>query len=152
MKRLLLLVGFLAGVALYSYADSVVIPLPDDILIAEPNPNLGLEFNAFLGKRGGRWYSRNSVGSLDAVLIVEEILDDRQAIVVYACGNSPEWRVKEGWSRFAADFSRNKKGELILSWTAQRTGYKFQFQLKDEGNKLEGVAGASSYITMKRIE
>ena len=113
MKKFLLIVLVLmAGVALYSCAamnSLTSIPLPQIVQIVLPDPSLPPEIKAFSGKWGGRWWSSNSSGSLDAALIIEEIMD-KQATVVYGWGNSPEWGIKEGWGRFKADFSRNKEG------------------------------------------
>ena len=152
MKRLLVVLVLLVVMPCLCAAANPAIPLPNDVLVREPNPNLSLEFNAFLGKWGGRWYLRNSSGGLEAILIVEEIIDERQAIVVYGCGNSPEWGVKEGWSRFAADFGRGKKGELTLSWVVRKG--KFEFQVV-KGDKLKGTLRNENYttlITMERIQ
>ncbi len=152
MKRFFLVVLIvLTGLALYSCATmNSVVPLPN-ILIVSPDPNLPPEIKAFSGKWGGSWwYQPNpSSGRLDAVLIIEGIMDE-QATVVYGWGNNPGWSVKEGWARFTVNFSRNKEGKITLSWIDRRTGSKFEFQVK--GDELKGVAGGNTYITMKRLQ
>ncbi len=153
MKRFLLIVLVLTGAALCSCATiNPVVPLPNDILIVSPDPNLLPEIKAFSGRWGGRWWSPScpSNHGLDAVLIIEKIIDERQAVIVYAKGNSPEWNIKEGWNRLKAGFSQNKEGKIILSWTWMKTKIKSEFHVK--GDNLEGVFGENNYITMRRLQ
>jgi len=152
MKRFFLIVlAVLTGVAICSCATvSSVVPLPNDILIISPDPNLPPEIKAFSGKWGGRWWSSGSSGGLDAALIVEEITGER-ATVVYGWGNSPEWNVKEGWERLIMLISRNEKGKIILSLP------RMKFEIHVEKDKLEGIYSVRytsyiNYITMKRIQ
>ncbi|MCX5909824.1 MAG: hypothetical protein NTY64_22265 [Deltaproteobacteria bacterium] len=152
MKRFFLVVLVLTGLALCSCATmNPVIPLPNDILIVSPDPNLPPEIKAFSGKWGGRWWNPSGPSNhgLDAVLIVEEIINERQATVVFGWGNSFEWETKEGWSRFKANFSQNKKG-ITLSWIWART--KSEFRVK--GDKLEGVVygNYTNFVTMRRLQ
>jgi hypothetical protein len=97
MKKgfLLAILVLLAGLAFCPRAIALDVPLPKDVLIVLPDPSLPPEIKAFSGKWGGRWWSIYDPwlrkGELDAVLIVEKIINEHQAIVIYCCGDSYEW-------------------------------------------------------------
>jgi hypothetical protein len=153
MKRLFFVVLMVvAGVVLYSYAIAMEsVPLPNDILIVPPDPSLPPQIKAFSGKWSGRWwspYQPNSYG-VDAVLIVEKIINEHQATVIYCRGDSTEWNMTKGCQdRFIANFSENDKG-TTLSFVIKWTNAKVDFRVKDD--KFEG-AGPKVFITMKRIQ
>jgi len=156
MKRGLLLVVLviLGAVALSRTiaiaADSV--PLPSDVKIVPPDLNLPQEIRDFSGKWGGRWWALSQPRSngVDAVLIIEEIINERQATVIYCWGDSLEWNMdRTCLARQKADFSRNSEGKAVLSFTGSRSITKITFRLK--GGKLEGTH-AWGYITMKKIQ
>ncbi len=79
------------------------IPLPTDVRIAPPDPNLPKPIQALSGKWEGMW-EHGSLGSLDAMLIVEKI-DREIAYVIYASGDNLAWGVTKAWRREVAAVS-----------------------------------------------
>ena len=162
MKRFLFIVLVFGGMALCSFATAAIaldVPLPSDILIVPPAPSLPVEIKAFSGKWGGSWWSIRSgparLGGFDAILIVEKIINEREAIVTYCWGDSwgergRFWNINKGClKRFIADFYQ-KENETILSFhTFRNASTKATFRIK--GDKLEGVDPVC-YITMERIQ
>jgi len=93
-------IGFLmilAVIALTACAGgNINIPLPQTINIEPAKSDVPLEIAAFLGKWEG-WWPRG----MDAVLIVEKI-DKHGATIIYAWGEAPSWRIKQGYRRYDA--------------------------------------------------
>lgn len=157
MKRFsLIALMVLAGVTLYSCATMnsfTSVPLPQTVQIVPPDPNLPPEIKVFSGKWGGRWWNpagSNFSDGFDSVTIIEKIINERQVIVVYGWGDSKEWNVTKGWARFNMDFSRNEKGELILSSSSSRG----KFEIRVEKDKLEGIFRGKylNFVTMRRLQ
>lgn len=124
MKRLLLVVLMvLAGMSLYSCATTsslTSIPLPENVQIVPPDPNLPPEIRAFSGKWSGswEWQNRRNNDGVDAILIVEKIINEQQAMVVYATGTAEDGRhvvVGIGLRRI----SRKPMKEYLLWWTVR---------------------------------
>ncbi len=153
MKRFFLVALVLVVVMLCSCATmNPVVPLPNDILIVSPDPNLPPEIKALSGKWGGRWWnpSGNIGDGNDAVLIIEKIINERQVIVVYAWEDSFAWNITKGWARFNMNISRNEEGKLVLSSFSSRGG----FEIRVEKDKLEGIFRGrfTNFVTMRRLQ
>jgi len=124
---------------------SSTIPLPDDLKVIPPNPSLPENIKALSGKWAGEWIWRG--GSLQTILVVEEILSETKATIVYAAANGP-------WNRFECEiWTKGKKTGIFFK--GPDSGRKFEFTLKDNGS-LTGAAAFSgprgdntSYIVMK---
>lgn len=107
MKRVLGWVVVVAALATVSTAWAEV-PLPVDISITAPTPEVRKELVAFSGKWEGNWS-----GNLDAVLIVEKI-DNEKADLIYAWGDAPVWNTKKAYGRFKAKIVPDGKAELTF--------------------------------------
>lgn len=90
-----MIVLILAGLAACA-TGGVNVPLPSTINIEPPSSNVPSEIAAFLGRWEGWW-----AGGMDAVLIVEAITPTK-AKVIYAWGDAPGWKIKEGYMRHTA--------------------------------------------------
>lgn len=137
------------------------VPLPQQIQIIPPDPNLPPEIKALSGKWGGRWWNPRSdiKEGFDAILIVEEIVNGRQAKIIYAWGDCKEWKSVRNWTRVEVNITtQNKTGEAILFFTSPR-GLKYEFSLEKDGNELTGICTGIGHgghdfinrIVMKRI-
>ena len=160
MKRLLLVVLMvLAGVSLSSCATTnslTSIPLPENVQIVPPDPNLPPEIKAFSGKWSGRWKWQSGVSSdgVDAVLIVEKIINEQQAMVVVASGDSREWKIVRSWERSTANFSKSDEG-ISLMVESRGSGQIIKYRVK--GDQLTGISEAAGgygtiITTMTRIQ
>jgi hypothetical protein len=127
------------------------IPLPDEINIVAPEPDLAKEIAAFSGKWKGIW---NGVG-LEAMLIVEEINDER-AKVIYAWGEGS--RDKKGYSRFIAKVIPGSK-KIEFGRKGNNYEIKFIFEMKKDLRSIKGTrefysnqGNFYSTITMKKVD
>jgi hypothetical protein len=84
------------AIVLWASVSLAQVPLPSDVAIAPPAPDLRADLAAFSGKWVGKWSGR-----LDAILIVEHI-DTDKANVIYAWGDAPQWGIEKGYKRFVA--------------------------------------------------
>jgi len=128
---LIILIGGISGCATpSSTTSSPNIPLPTDIDIVTPDPNLPKEIHALSGKWAGTW--EHLSGSLDAILIVEKV-DKQAAQVIYASGDNAAWGVTKSWRREKASVSyENGKVMVMLP-----SGIEF-WLTKGYDNILEG--------------
>ena len=160
MKRLLLVVLMvLAGMSLYSCATTsslTSIPLPENVQIVPPDPNLPPEIRAFSGKWSGswEWQNRRNNDGVDAILIVEKIINEQQAMVVYATGDGRGWKTRSGWDRSTANFSKTDEG-ISLMVDSKGSSQIIKFRVK--GDQLTGISEASGgygtiITTMTRIQ
>jgi hypothetical protein len=85
--RLLAITLLIAGCA--STATTASVPLPQDLQIVSPNPDLAPEIRAFSGKWFGVWDN-----VLDHILVLEQITPPN-ATVIYAYGIAPSWNVNQ---------------------------------------------------------
>jgi hypothetical protein len=132
-------------------------PLPNDINIIPPSPDLPKEISAFSGKWMGIWsYGTNSI------LVVEEI-QDTWAQVVYSIGDLPTYNVSAKYWRVKCKVIPGPKPKLECpALQPVSGGYFFGelliFEMKDS-NTLEGVqefrgGGGTTLntVTMKRAD
>lgn len=88
----------------YAQSPSRNVPLPPDIRLTPPADTLPAQVKTFAGKWAGSWD-----GTLDHVLIVEEIASPKKVTVIYAWGTAPSWNInKPGFSRFRGKISDGK--------------------------------------------
>jgi hypothetical protein len=96
--------------------DSTGIPLPTDLHVVSPDPDIPRDEAAFSGRWAGRWRGHEESMAnegLPHLLIVEEITRDdrfltsgRRVAGVFAWGGSSRWGVFPGWSRVSGVFER----------------------------------------------
>lgn len=108
-------------------------PLPSDVAIVAPTPDIPAEYAAFSGVWGdARWD-----GELCGKLAVESITkegDTFVARVVYSKGNSDQWHVTAGFERLSGKFVGD---ELRLTLT-HSSGSKSWVSYKLKHGKLIG--------------
>ena len=76
------------------------VPLPEEIVVTRPDPNVNPDYAPFSGTWTGAWGGNK----LDHVLVVEKI-EGNKAHVIYAWGTYPNWGIFEsGWVRRVAEF------------------------------------------------
>ena len=76
------------------------VPLPADLQIIPPGPDVPAERAAFSGVWSGRWE-----GTLDTALVVQQIAQP-EVSTVYAWGVAPSWNIhRAGWVRARARFA-----------------------------------------------
>lgn len=100
------------------------VPLPPNIEIVKPGPEVPAGQAAFVGKWEGTWDGR-----LEARLVVERILPGGKAEVIY------------GWGRFLDVFPDFRRAEASFDGTTLKfdtsAATKYQFTLRPD-DKLEG--------------
>ena len=99
-------------------------PLPDDVLIEEPGPEVAPEFAAYSGSWSGRWD-----GSLDGHLVVERVTPPT-ADVIYSWGRNNTVR-EPGWNRVTAEFQDD---ELFVPLSP---GVTARYEMREDG-RLRG--------------
>ncbi len=105
-------------------------PLPNDINIVPPAPDLPKELAAFSGKWSGTW----DYTHVDVIMIVEEI-HDSWAQVVYCNGQTPRVNAGNTRQRCKVIFDQKPKIEWIYKKAIIGNAY---FEVKDS-NTLEGI-------------
>ncbi len=142
---LIILMGGISGCATTSSTTSFPnIPLPTDINIVTPDPNLPKEIQALSGKWAGTW--EHISGSLDAILIVEKV-DKQVAQVIYASGDNATWGVTRSWRREKGSVSY-ENGKVIVMLPSG-----IEFWLTKEGdNILEGRRNTPHGIVNIRLK
>jgi len=160
MKRLLpVVLMVLAGVSLCSCATTkslTSVPLPEDVQIVPPDPNLPPEIKAFSGKWSGssEWQNRRNNDGVDVILIVEKIINEQQAMVVIASGDGRGWKIGRGWERSTANFLKTEEG-ISLMVDSRVSSQKIKYRVK--GDQLTGISDAAGgygtiITTMTRIQ
>lgn len=98
-------------------------PLPPDLLVVAPAPDIPASAARFSGVWRGAWG-----GSMAHILVVEKIPTQTTAIVVYATGANPSMGIKPSWSRSSATIEddtlvyRGSSGTLLVRYQAQSDG------------------------------
>ena len=133
------------------------VPLPDDLNIVPPDSSLPENIKALSGKRGGEWIANSRSRSIvqSSVLVVEKILDEKTAVIVY--GSSETRNIKTGFYRTEAQIVLSGK-KVMLEWVSKVTSKKMTYLLR--GDKLECEQPISTAwegvnainITMSRIQ
>ncbi len=132
-------------------------PLPGDVRILTPGPEVAVDEAAFSGKWIGEWKGkwRGVVeGTLTHTLVVEEIRNESpgsstMAIVVFAWGTVSQWALPPGWHRLRTTFER---GMLRLTLPS---GARVTYQMSGDGT-LNGMYERADFgtlqATMRRVE
>lgn len=92
MKKMVIVLVIMTLIAMAAFAVSsqgASVPLPEDVKIVKPRPDVPPEIAAFSGRWEGNWDR-----TLDVIIIVEEITNT-EAKVIHAWGDAPEWNVKK---------------------------------------------------------
>jgi hypothetical protein len=156
VKKFILL-AMLLFVPLSVFAiDFSKVPLPKDLNIVPPDSSLPENIKALSGKRGGEWLTTASKPTgQSAVLVVEKILNEKTAVIVYAVSESPH--SKGGFWRMEAEIVLMGK-DVMLEWVSKVTTRKFSFRLKGDNLECETImqyprwGEQKNYITMSRIQ
>jgi tetratricopeptide (TPR) repeat protein len=121
-------------------ADAESPPLPADLKIEAPAPDVPAEISNFLGVWEGRWKARGRSGrGIPLVLAVEKV-QGRKAGVVLSLGKDPGQRFSQGWRRQDSVFSElSGRLELpvVLTSTDPVQKVDINFFINNKGN-LEG--------------
>jgi len=96
MKIAMFLISLLSVIVFNPTQGIAQVPLPEEINIVVPGPDVPPEIAAFSGRWEGNWDR-----TLDAILVVTEI-NQREATVIYAWGDAPEWNTKKGYRKYKA--------------------------------------------------
>lgn len=92
--------------------DTKELPLPNDVNIIPPSPDLPKDIASFSGKWLGTWRGSGAKG----ILVVEEI-HDTWAQVIYSWGDNPWRRSREpaGYNRQACKIISDPKPKIVVS-------------------------------------
>jgi len=121
-------------------------PLPDDLKIVPPAPDVANEIAVFSGSWAGKWVDRFGT-SLDHQLVVEKV-EGRTATVIYSTGVAPSWGInKEYQSRIPGEFRDDGTLRLRMS-----NGAVVTYRMLSDGNTMEGeyARGTITRGTFKR--
>ena len=136
----LLFVGLLAFAGCAAALSGV--PLPPDVAIVAPAPEVPKDLVGFSGKWSGTWD-----GILDHVLIVEEINPPR-AQTIYASGTAAQWNIREG--SFVRVRGQFVEGGLKLTLPGRTAFYRLQPDGTLEGTYSIEARGLVSRAVMTR--
>ncbi|MDD2730762.1 MAG: hypothetical protein PHW33_01405 [Candidatus Portnoybacteria bacterium] len=114
--------------------ETIFVPLPSYKIIV-PKTDLPNEVKAFSGKWSGKWWYPGNYFDLDAVLIVEKIINESQATVVYGWGDNSRWKIRRGWKRRTVNLLRDEKNRLFFFLPLVESRLEFHLI----GNELEGI-------------
>jgi hypothetical protein len=125
-------------------------PLPKDINIISPSPDLPKETAVFSGKWKGTWGS-----GLDTILVVEEIRDT-WAQIVYSQGDNPTHDTSAKFWRFKCKVIPGPKPKIHWTPSGTKGASAIFFEVIDS-NTLEGTMeypsqgrGGANKAIMKR--
>ncbi len=123
------------------------VALPPEVRVVPPGPDVPRELASFSG-----WWAGTNDGVLPHVLVVEVIVPERPpepagAVVVWARGDAPQWRVRRAWLRIWGRFSR---GELHL---APGGGVQVIYRMRpdDTLDSTYEAPGIVSRATLRRL-
>jgi putative tryptophan/tyrosine transport system substrate-binding protein len=111
------------------------VPLPRNVSVSNPQ-NVPEDFKRFSGAWVGAWGGR-----IHHILIVESIMDDGTANIVYAIGDNPAANVQRQWQR----------GDATIVGNTLRVERFATYELTGNG-QLDATFNGRSRATMSRIE
>jgi tetratricopeptide (TPR) repeat protein len=117
-------------------------PLPDDLKIEAPGPDVPVEISNFLGVWEGQWKisSVNRLSTVPVILAIEKVYP-RKAKVLLSLGKDPYRVFPQDWCRLESTFSiASGRMELVVPLADQQRmnlNLDFTFIINDKGN-LEG--------------
>lgn len=119
------------------------VPLPKNIKIVSPMPNVPIELAAFSGRWEGTW---EGVRPLDSILIVETI-EPEKAKVIYAWGGP-----RGDYSRYTAKIVSGTRPKLEFFSPYS----KFVFEMGEDLKAIHGLRETTdrriNKVIMKKIE
>jgi hypothetical protein len=119
------LLGAVVALAALPATPAGTVPLPPDIKIAAPDPDVPPQRAAYLGKWTGTWD-----GILPTVLVVERVTAG-SAETIYAWGVAPRWKISSpGWVRTTGQFAN---GVLRLSLRLPTTVATVTYRMLPDG-------------------
>jgi len=156
MKKIVILLVFLLVLLVFGLIPKLAlpqdIPLPPDIEIVAPAPDLAKEIAAFSGKWKGVWDG----AGLEAILIVEEI-DNNQAKIIYAWGEG--LRDRKGYLQVIAKVIPGSKPKIEFGRKSNDSEVKFTFEMKKDLKSIKGIREIHSRwgnfyysIKMKKVD
>lgn len=123
-------------------AELAAVPMPPDLNVEAPGPDVSPELAKFVGVWGnGAWD-----GVLPHVLVVEQVRPDGQALVVYAYGDAPDWNVTRGYARVVG---RIERGALAFNLRGGRVKVEYRFE-EDSLRGTYTVGNRVSTVTLAR--
>jgi hypothetical protein len=132
-------------------------PLPNDINIIPPAPDLPKDTAAFSGKWAGQFFLKRRFAGTKIILVVEEI-HDTWAQVLYSWGENISFGQKAGYFRIRAKVISGVKPEIVIDGAFfKRPGQNLYIRIIDsntlEGNREinMGAGDAPFTVPMKRI-
>lgn len=119
------------------------IALPNTVSIVNPSQDVPKHISQF----SGVWTDGAWDGILPHVLIVENVARDGGAVVIYATGDGPEWKLKPAWTRTTGKIE-NSQLVIFLQDGKARALYRLEGDSRLIGS-FETKRGAS-YIVLKK--
>lgn len=117
------------------------VPLPEDLWINPPPPEVPQNMAAFSGKWSGSWD-----GMLDHILVVENITPPT-ASVIYANGAAPPWGIYQpSWGRVPGDFIGG-----ALKLTLRNATAIYRMQSDDRLDAIYQVGNTTARATLTRL-
>ncbi len=104
------------------------IPLPNDITIMPPSPDLPKALAAISGHWEGSWEL-----TPDFKLIVSNISTD-EAEIIYAFNSAPRWRLEASYQKLKAEVVNSKTP--TITWGNERI--RFEFTLNENRDTIQG--------------
>jgi hypothetical protein len=142
MKKMILIGLAMVAVLLIcnnGYAQGGV-PLPKDIVIKPPSPELPKEIAAFSGKWKGKWD-----GKIDFIVVVTEI-DSEKAEIIYANAEYPSTRLAAACAYETAKVISGEKPKIEFHMTIKFTAGTavggmgwYTFEMQKDLKTLKGV-------------
>ncbi|MCL6508998.1 MAG: hypothetical protein K6T59_18475 [Bryobacteraceae bacterium] len=143
------LLGQLAGQpAVFLPPEVRTVSLPPDVRVVPPSADIHKEVASFSGWWAGIWDR-----VLPTVLVVEEITPERLtepagALVVYAWGDAPQWRIRPAWIRVRGRFLR---GELRLARFPNGAQVIYRMRPDETLDATYELGGQISRATLRRV-
>ena len=139
MKKKHLLIVFVISISIFiilvskgfSQSSFSRVPLPKEIEIKIPSPELPKEIAAFSGKWGGSWQK-----VMDFIIVVTEI-NSEKAEVIYAYADTPVWRIRAGYDYYTATVIPGEKPRI--EFRTPRTGAWVTFEMQKDLKALKGT-------------
>jgi hypothetical protein len=105
------------------------IDVPANLAIKTPAYDLPDDIKRFFGKTGvwwGTWRSPQTRNGFDTIFIIKEIVDEANAVVVYAVPDYPPWYITKGDRETKARFLRKPNGRTSLLFRFEPFGYTME--------------------------
>lgn len=148
LRKIVPLLFLLLMLTVVPVAAAVPPPLPNDINIVAPGPEVPENLAALSGKWAGKFswtgLKGGASGSRELVLVVEKIEGD-QVSVILSFGSDP--RSAEKWTRTVGTFSALGKLKIPLKPPFARVEVTEEFTLKPDGTLAFWAPPSSPYAS-----